>query len=189
LNGLRFYGTGCLFALALLVCGIYSASVTADEGDGLITELKVAYIFNFTRFIEWPEAPADRPFVIGVIDDPAMAEQLRILEREGKRVGKRSIAVRGYASPDMPDSCEILFVGAAASNRLEAIIQRTAGKSMLLVGDTPGYADRGVAIELFRKPDIFRKTDKLRFRINPSALKDRGLEVSAQMFDVAEIVK
>ena len=189
MNGLRFYGARCLFALALLACGIYSGSVTADEGDELIRGLKVAYLFNFTRFIEWPEAPADRPFVIGVIDDLAMAEKLRILEREGKRVGKRSIEVRGYESPDIPDSCEILFVGAAASNRLEAIIQRTAGKPMLLVGDTPGFADRGVAIELFRKPDIFRKTEKLRFRINPKALKGRGLVVSAQIFDVAEIVE
>jgi hypothetical protein len=58
-----------------------------------------------------------------------------------------------------------------------------------LIGDTPGYAGRGVAIELFRKPDIFMKTEKLRFRINPKALKDRGLVVSAQIFDVAEIVE
>ena len=55
--------------------------------------------------------------------------------------------------------------------------------------DTPGYASRGVAIELFRKPDIFRKTEKLRFRINPKALKDRGFVVLAQIFDVAEIVE
>lgn len=188
MSRLRFSRTLYLFALALLLCGIYSASVTANEGNESIAELKVAYIFNFTRFIEWPETPADRPFVIGVIDDPAMAEQLRILEREGKQVGKRSIEVRGE-SPGISDACEILFVGAAASNRLEEVIQRTAGKPMLLVGDTPGYADRGVAIELFRKPDIFRKTEKLRFRINPKALKDRGLVVSAQIFDVAEIVE
>lgn len=188
MSKLRFSRTLYLFALALLLCGIYSASVTANESDEPIAELKVAYIFNFTRFIEWPETPTDRPFVIGVIDDPAMAEQLRILEREGKQVGKRSIEVRGE-SPGISDSCEILFVGAAASNRLEEVIQRTAGKPVLLVGDTPGYADRGVAIELFRKPDIFRKTEKLRFRINPKALKDRGLVVSAQIFDVAEIVE
>jgi len=159
------------------------------EGDQLLAELKVAYIYNFTGFIEWPEAPAERPFVIGVIGDPAMEAQLRVLERDGKQVGGRRIEVRGYASPDAIGSCEMLFIGASAADWLDAIVRRTAGKLMLLIGDSPGYASRGVAIELFRKPDIFRKTERLRFRINPQVLKDRGLKVSAQLYDVAEIVQ
>jgi hypothetical protein len=50
-------------------------------------------------------------------------------------------------------------------------------------------AGRGVAIELFRKPDVFRKTERLRFRIDPEAIKGRGLTVSAQLYDVAEVLE
>ena len=99
-------GLGVL-ALLLLLCGMFWPVAQCAEGDKLLAELKVAYIYNFTGFIEWPEAPAERPFVIGVIGDPAMEAQLRVLERDGKQVGGRRIEVRGYASPDAIGSCEI----------------------------------------------------------------------------------
>ena len=76
-----------------------------------------------------------------------------------------------------------------AEDQIAAILRRTAGKPTLLIGDTPGDAERGLAIELYRKPDIFRKTERLRLRINPEAVKDRGLKVSAQLYDVAEVVR
>ena len=159
------------------------------EDEAPLAALKVAFIYNFTRFIQWPQAPAGRPFVIGVIGDPVMEGQLRVLEREAKRVEGRPIEIRAYARPDAIAPSEILFVGAQARGQLEAILRRTAGRPTLLVGDSPGDAERGLAIELFRKPDIFRKTERLRLRINPAALKDRGLKVSAQLYDVAEVVR
>ena len=173
-----------------MLCTLLAPPATGADGEELLPALKVAYVYNFTRFIQWPAAAADRPFVIGVIGDPAMAGQLRALEREGKRVDGRPIAIRDFARPeDLEPPIDILFVGSGAAEWLDAIRGRTAGKPTLLVGDTPGFAGRGVAIELFRKPDIFGKSERLRFRIDPAALKDRGLTVSAQLYDVAEVVR
>jgi hypothetical protein len=184
-------GAPPLVAALLLLCALLlSPAVSASDGEELLPALKVAYVYNFTRFVEWPGAAADRPFVIGVIGDPAMAGHLRALEREGKRVDGRPIAIRAFARPDdLEPPIDILFVGGGAADWLDAIRRRTAGRPTLLVGDTPGFAGRGVAIELFRKPDIFGKSERLRFRIDPAALKDRGLTVSAQLYDVAEVVR
>jgi hypothetical protein len=182
---------GYMLALlvALLPCCL-SVAAAQDQGDGdLLTELKVAYIYNLTRFIEWPAAPAERPFVIGVIGDPAMARHLRVLEQESKRVEDRPIAIRAYPTREAIGPSEILFVGTEAQEQLVAILRRTAGQPTLLVGDTPGDAERGLAIEIYRKPDIFRKTERLRLRINAAALKDRGLAASARLYDVAEVVR
>jgi hypothetical protein len=165
------------------------AAAQGGEADDQLAALKVAYLYNFTRFIQWPKAPAERPFVIGVIGDPVVDRHLRVLEQGTKRVEGRPIAVRAYPTPAAIAPSEILFVGAGAADQLGAILRRTAGKPTLLVGDSPGAAERGLAIELFRKPDIFRKTERLRLRINPAALKDRGLVVSAQLYDVAEVVR
>jgi hypothetical protein len=188
---LRDRRLGNVFAafLILLLVQVLTTATHAADGDERISELEVAYIYNFTRFIQWPEAPPGRPFVIGVVGDPVMEEALRVLERDGKRVDGRHIEVRGLATPDDIESCSILFVGGGAADQLGAIVRRTAGKPTLLVGDTPGMAGRGVAIELFRKPDIFRKSERLRFRIDPKAVKDRGLVVSAGLYDVAEVVR
>jgi hypothetical protein len=184
-------GNRRLFALlvALLPCWL-SVAAAQDQQDGdLLTELKVAYIYNFTRFIEWPAAPTERPFVIGVIGDPVMERSLRVLEQEAKRVDDRPIEIRAYSTPEAIGPSEILFVGAEAQEALAAILRHTAGRPTLLVGDTPGDAERGLAIEIYRKPDIFRKTERLRLRINASALKDRGLAASARLYDVAEVVR
>ena len=176
-------------ALLVLCALLLSPAASGADGDELLPALKVAYVYNFTRFIEWPAAAPDRPFVIGVIGDPAMEGHLRLLEREGKRVGGRPVAIRGFARPEDLEPTDILFVGGAAEPWLDTIMRRTAGKPTLLVGDTPGFAGRGVAIELFRKRDVFGKSERLRFRIAPAALKDRGLTVSAQLYDVAEVVE
>jgi hypothetical protein len=175
--------------LAFVLCCVQSPSLVSAADDILLPDLKVAFIYNFTRFIHWPKAPAGQPFVIGVVSDPAMENHLRILEQEARLVDGRPIAIHAYTGASVSDCCEILFIGGSASAELEAIVRHTAGKPVLLVGDTPGYAGRGVAIELFRKPDIFRKTERLRLRINPSALRNRDLQVSAQLYDVAEVLE
>jgi hypothetical protein len=182
-------GAQPLVAALLLLFALLSPAVSGADGEELLPALKVAYVYNFTRFVEWPGAAADQPFVICVAGDRAMETHLRVLERDGKRVDGRPVAIRVFERPDGLESCGILFVGAAAAEWLDAIVRSTAGRPILLVGDTPGYAGRGVAIELFRKPDIFGKSERLRFRIDPAALKDRGLTVSAQLYDVAEVVR
>lgn len=182
---------GHLFALlfALLPCWLSAAAAQAQGESDLPTELKVAYIYNFTRFIAWPPAPDGHPFVIGVIGDPVMGRALRVLEQEAKQVDDRPIEIRSYPTPEAIAPSEILFVGTGAQEQLAAILRRTAGKPTLLIGETPGDAEHGLAIEIYRKPDIFGRTERLRLRINATALKDRGLVVSAQLYDVAEVVR
>lgn len=162
---------------------------TPAAGDDALTALKAAFVYKFTRFIDWPAAPADRPFVIAVIDDPAMREALAALERGDREVAGRPIRVRGSCDLDDVDACQILFIGAAADDRLADIVRRSAGRPVLLVGDTPGFAGRGAAIELFPKPGILGKRVQLRFRIDPKALAGRGLTVSAQLYEVGEVIR
>ena len=162
-----------LYPTLLFLMGIAmtAAAAPAAEDDPL-RALKAAFIYKFTRFIDWPAAQA-----LAVLADPT------------RQVGERVIQVRGLGSIDGIDGCQILFIGAAAAGRLGANARRSAGQPVLLVGDTPGFAGKGAAIELFGKPDIFRKKVRLRFRIDPRALKGRGLTVSAQLYDVAEVVQ
>ena len=94
-----------------------------------------------------------------------------------------------FASGDRTDGAQILLIGAAAAGELSRLRARTEDKPMLLVGDSPGFAKRGVAINFFLAPDILGDSRRLRFEINPKALADRQLRVSAQLYDVAEIVR
>lgn len=179
-------GRSVWVALVLMLAALPGAGA---EDPGLIRSLKVAYLYNFTRFVQWPRSGADGPFVIAVIGDDRLAEALRLLEREGRRVDDAPIRILRATAVSAIGDARILFVGTAAGARLEAIRDATAGRPILLVGDTPGFAGRGVAINFFLKPDILGEGERLRFAIDPRALQGRGLKVSARLYDVAEVLR
>jgi hypothetical protein len=181
-----------LFILAALLTSLTSPPTLAD-GRAALAELKAAFIYRFTSFIDWPDSElagtADAPFVITVIGDPALAEALRPLETTGRAVGGRPIRVREHDVAARIAPAQILFIGQEASAALPEILTRTQGWPTLLIGDTPGMAGRGVAIEFFLKTDILGEGQRLRFRLAPQALRERGLNASAQLYDVAEVIE
>ena len=124
-----------------------------------------------------------------MIGDPVLARALRTLEQQDKQVQGHPIRIRSADSASQVDDAQILFVGAAAVSELARLRVRTEGKPVLLVGDSEGLAKRGVAINFFVKPDILGSGGRLRFEINPRALAGRRLNVSAQLYDVADIVR
>lgn len=174
-------------ALAGLLLALALVATPAIATEDRVPELKTAYLFNFTRFIEWPEASLGEDFVIAVVGDPAMAAALRTLEARGKTAQGRPIRVRTGAAA-VADA-HILFIGAAAVPGLGRLLRASDGRPVLLVGDSPGLARRGVAINFFLQRDVLGEGRRLRFEMNPAALRGRGLTVSAQLYDVAEIVR
>jgi hypothetical protein len=74
---------------ALLLWGM----LTAGTAPGGIDEyrVKAAFLYNFCKFVSWPErdeSGAEQPFVIGVVGDPLKAAVFA-RELEGKRIGER----------------------------------------------------------------------------------------------------
>lgn len=173
---------GLAWALALL-------SLPGWSAEGLTRDLKVVYLYNFTRYVDWPDDSIGDAFVISVVGDADMAEALRALERSDKRAEGRPIRVRELPATGDINDAQILFVGAAARSELPRILARTRGKPILLVGDSPGLAAQGVAINFFLRPDILGAGEQLRFQIHPAALNGRALKVMADLYDVAEIVR
>ncbi len=181
---LRLGLTLCL-ALALALALLPAASSSADD---MAQRLKVVYLFNFTRYIDWPDASVGDDFAIAVAGDAHLAEALRALEHRDERAEGRPIRVRALDAGSRFDDAQILFVGAGAVSELPRIRAHTDGKPILLVGDSPGLAKRGIAINFFLQRDILGAGEQLRFEIHPAALDGRGLKVKADLYDVAEIV-
>lgn len=175
---------GLALALALPPPG-WAADDPADEP---VQRLKVVYLYNFTRFIAWPDAAVGDAFVIAVLGDADLAEALRALEYGGRRAEGRPIRIRSVDTPAQVSDAQIVFVGTDAVSDLPLLLARTRDKPVLLVGDSPGLARRGVGINFFLQRDILGAEQQLRFEINPAALEKRGLTVMVDLYEVAEIV-
>ena len=149
-------------------------------------KVKVAYIYNFARYIRWPKdifANADSPFVIGILGDAPFGETLQRLA-ESRQIHDRRIAVRHFAAPQDYKPCQILFVTASVDDEArKEIADLTAGMPVLIVGETAGFATQGAGINFYYDAD-----DTIGFEINVDSLKRRHLNVDARLLKLARIV-
>ena len=145
--------------------------------------LKAVFLYNFCRFIEWPKSaftsPND-PIIIGVIGEDPFGSLLNETV-QGETSRGRAIRVQHFAKPDAIAKCHLLFVSHSEAARTEKILSAVRGKSVVTVGETDAFIDRGGMIAL--------TTDKSRVRlhINPSLLRAASLDVSSKLLRVAEV--
>jgi len=95
----------------LLVLLATLSSIAADTQPPLEYRVKAAFLFNFARFVEWPEEPAasaPQPLTICVIGEDPFGEALDQLV-QGEVVGARRIAVQRHPTP--PQShCDVAYI-------------------------------------------------------------------------------
>ena len=85
-------------------------------------QVKAAYLFNFLKFVEWPEDPGGDPhgkWVIGFVGDSPIGDELTRLV-EGKNVLGRDLQVKKFQAADNLRGCNILFISESEKKRLPA---------------------------------------------------------------------
>ncbi len=145
--------------------------------------VKAAFLYNFTKFIEWPAVTAKRadPFRIGILGDDPFEDEIDGLK--DKTVGPRSLTVERFSAwQPAVAQCDILFISGSQSTSVADIVQRLDGHPVLTVGDSPGYPSQGVMI------NFFMESNKVRFAVNPTAVQRAGLAISSRLLKLAVIV-
>lgn len=169
----------CSLLLLPLPMPAGASNVTAPE-----SEIKAAYLYNFTKFITWPAASFSSPgapLKICIFDDRPVGAVLR--DVHGKSAGNRAIEVFQTRNPADVAACHILFIGSTDRNTRSRLIEATRGKAVLTVGEDEGFADQGGGI------NFFVAKEKVMFEINPDVIKRSGLEVSSRLLAIARIVR
>jgi hypothetical protein len=171
-------GTVVGWLLAILV-----ASVSAPSGQVAEHDVKAAYLYNFTKFVEWPDGvpAAEQPFRLCVVADAATTEAVT-RTMAGESVGGRPAETVVPDSPKSVHDCQILFVGRGSMTRAARLLDAAKGRPILVVGEVPGFAKRGAgAIE------FVREQSRLRFEINVAVAKGSGLSISSRLLQVARV--
>ncbi len=145
-------------------------------------EVKAAFLYNFTKFIEWPpesHGAAPGPFVIGVIGRDSFVTNLRNVVRD-RKVNGRSVEVRVLDDVADVATVQIVFVSGSAEAEVGAACRQYG---VLAVGESKEFLEQGGAIAF-----VFQEA-KLRFAINIKAARHAGLKVSAQLQKLAMNVR
>jgi len=180
-------GAGALLvclAAAFIAAGGHSRGNEAASGALSEYQIKAAYLYYFSTFVDWPPETFSRTgdaLVIGVLGvDPFGAildETLR-----GKAINNRRLIVRRFQNIKEARDSHILFISSSERDRLPSVLKVLEGAAVLTVGDTDRFASRGGQI-------AFRMEDKkVRFDINVAAVERARLKVSAQLMKLGRIV-
>jgi hypothetical protein len=144
-------------------------------------ELKAAFVYNFPKFVQWPDlcfTNSDMPFVIGVVGQGPAINGLKTLARERKVIGHPLKVIQVQTAEDAK-LIHLLFVAAGAEKEATPILSSIRESAVLTIGDTDKFAAAGGMITLVRDKD------KIRFRINVESARHAGLTISAQLQQLA----
>lgn len=188
-HGDRFAVVGVLRRLfglvAILVVAAGLVRLSASSVDGLSEyEVKAAFLFNFTRFVEWPGsafANDKAPIVIGLFhSDPFGAALRRVVE--GQTVRGRAVEVRVVKSYDEVRTCHLVFVSAAEERRIPDLLRSGAVSRVLAVGESSGFAQAGGMM------NFVMDGSRVRFEVNLRAAERAGLKLSSRLLSMARLV-
>lgn len=170
-----------LFILGLLFLGALSPA----RADSISKEyqLKAAFLYNFTKFVDWPpERFADNssPIVIAVLGKNPFGDEMERLVKD-RVVNGHPIQVRFIESADDIPSAHIIFVSARSERNFDESIFDHPG--VLTVGESSDFAERGGMIR------FTLVGEKVRFEINQASSDKAGLKLSGQLLKLAMIVR
>jgi YfiR/HmsC-like len=171
-----------LFAAYALTCAETLAKAQSQPLSE--SEIKAGFLFNFTKFVEWPaDAFADPsvPIVLGIVGDNPVTDLLTETAA-GKTVNGRAVVVRRFKEGQDLRSCHILFVSASEEKHAPQILERVKGSQVLTVGEISGFAQSGGMI------NFFVEGKKVRLEINLDAAARARLKISAKVIAVARLV-
>jgi hypothetical protein len=174
-------------AAAWLCASVFGRAAAADAEDALIseTQIKAAFIYNFTKFIEWPDEsfPAKgKPIVIGILGETPLTAELGVIVAD-RKVNGRPIVVASVRTAQDLETIQVLFVSAVEDAAFGELAPTIASNALLTVGESPGFAAANGAIV------FVRRDGKLRFEINLGAAEQAGLKISGELQKLAAAVK
>lgn len=171
---------GRLLLLGAALCGSVLPCLASGTSE---YRLKAVFLFNFARFTQWPAqafSSPTAPFVIGVLGEDPFASDLDELVR-GEKVDGHLLTVRRFQQVEEIRECHILFVSPGKARQLTQILSKLQGRSVLTVGETAEFPQRGGMIG-------FVTGTTIKVRINVEAARAANLVISSKLLRAAEIV-
>ncbi len=168
-----------LLLVALLLRGLYSGNTKAQETDYKAYTL---FIYNFMKYVEWPEAQSKGDFVVAVLGDSPITKELQTLASTKKLKG-RNIVIKKVNTPEETAGCNLLYISSAKSASVKILKEQTKDKPVLIVGEREGLAKKGAGLSFVTLED-----DELKFDINKKEIEQHQLKISGSLLSLGIVV-
>ncbi len=173
-------GRGLLVAAILCAAPLHAAPAAPSPEAITEYELKAAFLYNFTKFVEWPDGAFhdDRSsLLLCVLGEDPFGDSLKTLA--GNEVAGRKLTLLSSRWMSDPSGCQILFVGQSEKKRLPQILAAVRDAPVLTVGDMDGFLEQGGII------NFILQGSRIRFEINQELAERAGIRISSKLLRLA----
>ena len=168
-------------ALAAAAIVALARGTPAAGQAGVEADVKAAFLFNFTKFVEWPATAPAGPFEICTLAEPGFDGALaRTLE--GETTDGRPIVRVTPEAPELARACHILFISRGEGAHADRWLTAVHGLPVLIVGESKAAADAGSHIT------FVVENNRVKFDVNDDAASRAGLKISSKLLRVARHV-
>ncbi len=177
----KFFRNICIFLSAVFV--LIPVCLYAEETLYEEYEVKAAFIYNFAKFIEWPEhaiSSENDSLKLCIIGDNPFGTVFKKIE--GKQVKNKKFIIEHIKSVSSIKECNMLYISKSEGKNLASIINFANNYNVLTISDEAGFEEKGVIINMFISEEM------IRFNVNIDAAQKAGLKISAKLLKLASDV-
>jgi len=140
-------------------------------------KFKALFMYNFTKYLEWPAERQTGDFIIGIYGTSAITEELRTIT-SNKKVGNQNIVIKVFDSPTGTGNCHILFIPEGRSSKVEEVKNACSGSATALITEKPGMAKTISGL------NYVKINGKQSFEINKANLEKQGIKVNSVLLSL-----
>jgi hypothetical protein len=166
-----------LIVLAVFISG--TLPVHAAKGPAEY-QVKAAYLYNFAKFITWPEtafSDKEAPFVIGILGKNEFNGYLEPLT--SKTIRNRPVVIKHFKSVKDVSGCQILYLSSSEDKHLKTHLKKLNTQAIVTASDERNFAKRGGMIQ------FTPVRGRLRFIINLEQATAAGIKIDSQLLSLA----
>jgi hypothetical protein len=129
------------------------------------------FVYNFTKYIQWPDGAIKDEFVIGVFGKSPIQDELQKMVAV-KKAGDKIIRILELSENNLTSEVHILFIPDNKTDQMTTILAAVKGKPVLLVAEKEGTVQKGAGIS------FMSDHNNLKFELNSASLAAQNLKVS-----------
>jgi len=160
---------------------LFSAAAVFGQDEKPMHEIHAAMLFNFMKYIQWPNESDGGEFVMGILGEDDVFNTMKA-RYDGKPKGAKKYVVKKLASAAEAATCSVVYLGKSKNKEFENVKAATTGKPILTITDSANLGQKGSCIN-------FKVIDsKLKFELNSASLNGANLKVSSQLSSMAIMI-
>jgi hypothetical protein len=170
--------------LAFVVAATLMSARLADAQFANASEVKAAFVYNFTKFTEWPAnaLPPASQLVVCVVGDDILARALAQITK-GRPIDGHEMVVHALTGDSPATLCHVLYMSSLSARRMAQTLVALKGTPVLTLSDSNGFAQSGGVVELFVDGG------NMRFAVNVEIVQQSQLHISSRLLSLAKITK